>query len=234
MTKLYQKIFDEIEQRIITGVYELQTKLPSEAQLAQEYGVSSITIKRALQELSKLGYISRKPKQGTIVVANRREDEVINTLSGGVPMVGCVFTNFDDIFGTKILSGIIENSVGSAHIIMKKSMGDVEREEALIKELVEANVSGIILLPCSSKYISPSILELVYKNFPIIIVDRALEGIPISSVSTDNKEANEKLTAHLIERGHRHIGLITSSLVVSSIEERIGGYVQVQDRKSVV
>ena len=219
-------MFDSLEDLILTEHYPVGSKLPSESELAEKHGVSTITIKRALQELSNLGYISRKPKQGTFVIASEKNAVSSLSIDCKLPVLGCIFTNFDDTFGTKILSGILENATNKAHIIVKKSLGDTQKEEALIQELLEINISGIILLPCSSKYLSPNILELIYKNFPIIILDRALDGIPISSVTTDNKEAMEQLTSHLISIGHRHIGMVTSSLVVSSIEARIQGYIQ--------
>ena len=224
--KLYQKVFDHLEELIVTGQYPVGSKLPSEGELAQTYNVSAITIKRALQELSNLGYISRKPKQGTFVIANEKETSSSLAIDCKLPVLGCIFTNFDDTFGTKILSGIIENATNKAHIIVKKSMGDIQKEESLIQELLEINISGIILLPCSSKYLSPNIIELVYKNFPIVIVDRALESIPISSVTSNNKEGMEQLTTYLFATGHQNIGMVTSSLVVSSIEERVQGYIQ--------
>ena len=223
--KLYQKIFDDLEEMIMKGDYCIGSKLPSENELAKKYDVSSITIKRALQELNNLGYISRKPKQGTVVISVERTSDTALSIERILPVLGYILTNFDDTFGTKILSSILENATNKAHIIVKKSMGDLKKEEELIQELLEVNIDGIILLPCSSKYLSPNILELIYKNFPIVILDRTLEGIPISSITTNNRDAMEQLTSYLISTGHRNIGMITSTLVVSSIEERIQGYI---------
>lgn len=42
-------------------------QLPSEAQLAGKYGISKITVRQALQELSYLGYVSRQQGKGTFV-----------------------------------------------------------------------------------------------------------------------------------------------------------------------
>lgn len=35
------------------------------------------------------------------------------------PLFGCIMTNFDDTFGTTLLSGMLEHSDSKAHIIVK-------------------------------------------------------------------------------------------------------------------
>lgn len=223
---LYQKVFDDLEKKIIDGVYIINNKLPSEQELAEQYKVSVITIKRALGELKEKGYVSRKPKQGTIVISNTKVIKNIPSQKFSLPLIGCILTNFDDTFGTQILSGILEESDSNAHVIVKKSLGHEEKEEELIQEFINMDVAGIILLPSSSKYLSPTILELASQKFPFIIIDRTLEGLPISSITTNNKESAEKLTSYLISLGHKNIGLITSTNLVSTVEERIQGYTQ--------
>lgn len=223
---LYQKVFDAIEKKIINGEYNINDKLPFEQELADEYKVSIITVKRALEEMKKQGYISRKPKQGTIVISNTKHASPTSVQNSQLPIIGCIMTNFDDTFGTQILSGILEASDSLAHVIVKKSLGHEQKEEQLIQEFMKMNVAGIILLPSSSKYLSPVILELASQKFPLIVIDRTMENLPISSITTNNTESAEILTSYLIDLGHKNIGLVTSTNIVSSVEERIQGYVQ--------
>lgn len=223
---LYQKVFDAIEQKILNGAYKVNNKLPYEQELAEEYQVSIITIKRALSELKKQGYISRKPKQGTIVISNTKHSIPAAIQHIHLPLIGCIMTGFDDAFGTEILSGILEASDSFAHIIVKKSLGNALKEEQLLQDFIKMNVAGIILLPSSSKYVSPTILELASQRFPMIVIDRTLGDLPISSITTNNTESAEKLTSYVIHQGHQHIGLVTCSNIVSTVEERIQGYIQ--------
>jgi len=48
---LYQQIYDLLREKIDTGVFLPKTQIPTEAELSQEYGVSSITVKQAIQKL---------------------------------------------------------------------------------------------------------------------------------------------------------------------------------------
>ena len=64
---LYQKIYLIIRDRILSGEYPDQSLLPSEHELAELFGVSRITAKRALNEISAEGLCDRKRGKGSCV-----------------------------------------------------------------------------------------------------------------------------------------------------------------------
>lgn len=68
---LYQKAETEMLRRIKTGVWPTGQRLGNEFELADEFGVSQGTMRRALMSLEAQGYLSRKPGRGTIVQAER-------------------------------------------------------------------------------------------------------------------------------------------------------------------
>jgi GntR family transcriptional regulator len=64
---LYQQIYLVIRDRILSGEYPDQSLLPSENELAKLFGVSRITTKRALNEISAEGLCDRKRGTGSRV-----------------------------------------------------------------------------------------------------------------------------------------------------------------------
>lgn len=64
---LYQQVMINIKQKIIAGKYPDGTKLPSEPKLQNEYSVSRVTLRNALNQLVKGGYIIRVQGKGTFV-----------------------------------------------------------------------------------------------------------------------------------------------------------------------
>ena len=64
---LYKAAEDEMLRRIREGDWPVGLRLPNEFGLAEEFGVSQGTMRRALMTLEGLGYLSRKPGRGTIV-----------------------------------------------------------------------------------------------------------------------------------------------------------------------
>ncbi|MFB8377776.1 GntR family transcriptional regulator [Paenibacillus taichungensis] len=67
---LYQQIQKILKDRILHGVYPLGSIIPSEPQLEKEFGVSKMTVRGAVQELSQEGYVQKKSGIGTIVMRN--------------------------------------------------------------------------------------------------------------------------------------------------------------------
>jgi GntR family transcriptional regulator len=66
-TPLYHQIYLDFRHRILAGILRYGQRLPSEAVIAQELGVSRITVKRAMNDLAKEGMVIRNRGRGTIV-----------------------------------------------------------------------------------------------------------------------------------------------------------------------
>ncbi len=64
---LYSRVSNILYNRIVSGQYEPGEKLPTEDELAQNYGVSKITIRNALSRLEAEGLINRIRAKGTFV-----------------------------------------------------------------------------------------------------------------------------------------------------------------------
>jgi len=64
---LYRAIADSIEARISCGGYAPDESLPPEPLLGKEFGVSRITIRKALAQLKKKGLLYSRSGKGTIV-----------------------------------------------------------------------------------------------------------------------------------------------------------------------
>ena len=64
---LYQQIYDEIKDAIEKGVYAPKERIPSELELAEQYEVSRITVRRAVEELCSDGYLVKQQGRGTFV-----------------------------------------------------------------------------------------------------------------------------------------------------------------------
>ncbi|MEP4199291.1 MAG: GntR family transcriptional regulator [Aliishimia sp.] len=65
----FQDIQDEVLSRIQSRIWPAGTLLPTEIELAKQFGCARATVNRALRELAEQGLIDRKRKRGTIVNA---------------------------------------------------------------------------------------------------------------------------------------------------------------------
>lgn len=64
---LYQQIYEDVKDSIKNGTYKPDEKIPSEADLSEEYGVSRITVRRAIEDLCSDGYLIKMQGRGTFV-----------------------------------------------------------------------------------------------------------------------------------------------------------------------
>lgn len=68
---LYKKIKSEIDRRIETEEWPANFQVPSEGDLAVEFDVSQLTVRRALRELQMAGVLIRVQGRGTFVLGPR-------------------------------------------------------------------------------------------------------------------------------------------------------------------
>lgn len=63
------KLANELTDGIINGVYPLNSYLPTEMELCKKYNVSRYTVRLALGDLTRLGFIRRWPRLGSKVIS---------------------------------------------------------------------------------------------------------------------------------------------------------------------
>lgn len=67
---IYLQINEILKDRIIDGIYPLESYIPTEIQLEEEFKVSKITIRNAVRQLAEDGYVEKKSGKGTKVINN--------------------------------------------------------------------------------------------------------------------------------------------------------------------
>ncbi len=70
---IYEQIFAQIRQQILTGALAEDEPLPSIRNLARDLRISVITTKRAYEELEAAGYIYTIPGKGSFAAARNEE-----------------------------------------------------------------------------------------------------------------------------------------------------------------
>ncbi len=87
---VYLKLKDEIKEKIKKGEYRKDMRLPSEITLSKNLGISRMTVRRALDELTREGLLYRTKGSGTFVAANRFSQCDIMSFSEMVKLHGAV------------------------------------------------------------------------------------------------------------------------------------------------
>lgn len=67
-SKLYERIAEQIEQRILSGELRTGDRLPTENELAEQFGASRTAVREAMKTLAQRGLIDTRPGRGAMVI----------------------------------------------------------------------------------------------------------------------------------------------------------------------
>lgn len=227
----YEVITDDILTRIRNNDFSYDKVLCTEMQLAQQYGVSRITAKRALTDLEQRGILYRKRGVGSFVARN-----ALNNLNSQ-PQPATTSKMVSFLLPFDITKGGMFNTIKTVNSILNDNgylmsiyISDVSaaKEKANIRLLLSQNISGLIYYPMRDNINLNLINEFIFAKIPVMIIDKYTDCPYIHNVISDNTEGGRLLTEHLINLGHRNIGFLTTAPLeeTSTVRNRFGGYLQ--------
>ena len=238
---LYARIVASMLDDLKAGRLRPGDRVPSEHALAQSFEVSRITSRKALEVLAQASVVERSQGRGTFVVHDLPDLERvgaglgINPAPAGViqpapgvqsALIGLVLPDFNDSYGLQLVYSIEQSCTQAGlDLILKRTYGQRDNEERAIAGLVARGVDGLIVLSVHGEHYNPVLLKTVLNDFPLVLIDRYLKGIPAQAVVTDNHAAAAALTEHLIQLGHREIAFVSPPVEnTSTLEERYAGW----------
>jgi DNA-binding GntR family transcriptional regulator len=84
----YQKLKETLKKKIIKGIYKTGEPLPSEHELTELYQLARYTVRQALDELVKEGFITKHKGKGSIVAERKRKALGLFSVKGFSAIVG--------------------------------------------------------------------------------------------------------------------------------------------------
>ena len=72
---LYKQFEETLKYKIENSEIKVGSKIPSERALTEEYGISRITVRKAIDALVAQGYLQRGQRKATVVISNKSLDE---------------------------------------------------------------------------------------------------------------------------------------------------------------
>ena len=147
--------------------------------------------------------------------------------------IGVLIPDLKSNFFTTIVSNIenilIQNGYSTIICDYKRNL---ELEKMKFNFLVNKMVDGIITVPFDGKD-TKAIEGVILKGIPIVIVDRAIEGLNCDMVLSDNMNASYDAVENLIVKGHKRIGIISGPDDIFISGDRLKGYLRVHKDYSI-
>jgi LacI family transcriptional regulator, repressor for deo operon, udp, cdd, tsx, nupC, and nupG len=136
--------------------------------------------------------------------------------------LGVVVSTIDDPFFSEILQGIEEVAQGHGYsMLMAASQRDPKREQAIVQDMRERQVDGIII--CSASFSAEQRRRLLEYGIPIVVVNNQAAEEYRHSIYHDDVYGSRQVTRHLIELGHRRIAYLGNSLSGRTTLDRLTG-----------
>ena len=116
-------------------------------------------------------------------------------------------------------------------LFLCNSRHDSARELTYMTTLSTYAVDGLILSAVSGDL--DQLSEFVKSGIPLVVVDRKLAAPDIEFIHSDHIEGAREATQHLVEFGHRRIGIITGPMDVHSALDRIQGFEEILNEHGI-
>lgn len=193
--------------------------------LSKITGFSRTTISRVLNGKSKEFRINEETCKQIISVAkelNYRPNLVAQFLRKAEGRtLGIAVPYINNPFFAQLVSTItIEAKKHDYTVMLFDTQEDANIEKKCISAMVEYQVDGIIIAPCSE---TPDLLEIISKNIPVILMDRYFRDSYLPYVSTNNFKGAYDATRALLNAGHRNILCIRGPESAVTTQERVKG-----------
>lgn len=228
---MYQQVFESLKKAILTGRYEAGQKLPSEAALVRQFGVSRITVGRAVRDLQQKGLVERRAGSGTYVRSTQpvHAGKVFGLL---IPELGQT-----EIF-EPVCRGMARVPKAGGHSLLwgNTEEGEPSKEEQawqLCQQYIGQKVAGVFFAPLeltpSRDQMNHRIIEALEEaRIPVVLLDRDVFAYPKRSahdlVGIDNRRAGYVITEHLLQLGARRIAFLAYPHSAPTVDARAAGY----------
>lgn len=210
----HRRIYEALRHDILIGKYDDAAKFPSESMLTKRFGVSRITVRQAMANLKKDGFLEARSGSGTYLSALARH------ASG---MIGLIIPDYTSSrFFRRLGDELVHAGKKAGYTMLLGSLpGDTPAARAheaisLAREYARRKVIGVIiepveLMPNSADLTREIVAAFDSLDIPVILVDRDISASGRSGydlVGFDNVNAGLMLGRHLIAGGAKRIAFL--------------------------
>jgi LacI family transcriptional regulator len=139
-------------------------------------------------------------------------------------VIGVLVSDITNPFFATLVRGVEDAAVAAGYsVLVCNSDEDPDKANSYMRLLLRRRMDGLLIAPVRDGA-SPAIQELARRRMPVVFIDRKAAGVLADAVLSDNVGGAYQATRHLIERGHRRIGILLGIPGATTTEERFAGY----------
>jgi len=205
--------------------------------IARALNVSKMTVSRAINNHPEISRATRARILATAQKMKYRPNQFARALTTNHSyLIGIVVPDLMHSYFAEICRGVEAHARPAGYQNLICSTDEEARKEMDEIEALLSRTDGLIVASALSATEAKFYRRLLSEGANIVLIDRLLEGLRCSAVTTDDAQVGILATEHLINLGHRKIGHLRGPNV-STANKRLEGYRQAMKKaglKSVV
>ncbi|MDQ0206869.1 GntR family transcriptional regulator [Alkalicoccobacillus murimartini] len=205
MQTKYSKIIEVVKSRILDGTYIPHKKIGSESMFMKEFGVSRHTVRIAIGDLVKDGWLYRSQGSGTYCA----DRSTVNGQTKRRKNIAIITTYISDYIFPLIIRGAEPYLAEKGYqVSLYSTNNNVETEKKVLESILSLEVDAAIIEPTKSALNNPNInyyFSLERANIPYIMINAFYDELDPLCLIMDDEKGGYMQTEHLIKQGHTNI-----------------------------
>jgi LacI family transcriptional regulator len=191
--------------------------------IAQDLGVSLMTVSKALRNHSDISHKTRERVLQRMRELNYQPDWIARSMvTRRTYLVGLVLPDLMHSFFAEVAKGVARTLQPLGYqVVISNTEEDGEVEQRQLDVLVTRKVDGLII---ASAQRDPKFFEsLELRKIPYVLMDRTINGVDANYVGVKDEELGALATEHLIRQGCRRIAHLRGPALATG-DGRLKGY----------
>lgn len=212
--------------------------LPTINDVAAAAGVSRATASRALSNYGRIAEETVERVREAADAIGYRPNQVAQAMRAGrTKTIGLVvIADFTNAFFDRVTKSVVDTAkLAGYQVLIANTDEDIEVERQAVRTLLEKQVDGLIITP-SAAAVHDHLTDKALAGKPAVLIDRRLDSLRHTSVTTDDFTGAEQAVRHAASLGHSRFGFLIAvpgikgyvadrpAVMITPIEERVNGF----------
>jgi len=206
----------------VCGSSQGRLRLATMREVAAQAGVSVTTVSHVINETRFVSEELVQRVQQAIQNLGYQPDHRARSLRrGSSETLAVLVSDISNPFFPQVVRGIEDAAREKGYsVLLTNTDENPDAERRNLELMLERRVDGLIVAPTAEG--NDTLIPLVEQGTPLVTVDRRMD-LDVDQIYSDNEEAAYRAVKHLIDLGHRRIGIIVELLGIRTFDERLAG-----------
>lgn len=218
-----------LREMVTSGRLRPGDKIPAEVEIAEQLGVSKMTVNKAILALTADGFFIREVGRGTFVSdrpAAATSGRPVSVSRGDQPRILLSFvegaTNILESHYYSSLYRAVQETLGGLGVEVEVSLATLSAEDYRAEDRRAAADGWLIIAPRADSI--TTIEGLWNQGRNLVVVGASWPSMGVPSVDSDNVGGAMEAVRHLAGLGHQRIALLYAEEETANTQDRILGY----------